>query len=82
MKKAQAELEFKEAALYKNDNSVAFNSEATGKILTETLKTENLSGSYSGITFSYYGNDIYFKYDVSSSDKNIKITGSQTLYKQ
>ena len=82
VKKAQAELEFKEAALYKNDNSVAFNSEATGKILTETLKTENLSGSYSGITFSYYGNDIYFKYDVSSSDKNIKITGSQTLYKQ
>lgn len=82
VKKAQAELEFKEAALYKNDNRVAFNSEATGKILIETLKTENLSGSYSGITSSYYGNDIYFKYDVSSSDKNIKITGSQTLYKQ
>ena len=82
VKKAQAELEFKEAALYKNDNSVAFNSEATGKILTETLKTENLSGSYGGETNRYDGDDIYFKYDVSSSDKNIEIIGSQTLYKQ
>ena len=82
VKKAQAELEFKEAALYKNDNSVAFNSEATGKILTETLKTENLSGSYNGKTYQYDRDDINFKYDVSSSDKNIKITGSQTLYKQ
>lgn len=82
VKKAQAELEFKEAALYKNANRVAFNSEATGKIQTETLKTETLSGSYGGKTYSYYGNDIDFKYDISSSDKNIKITGSQTLYKQ
>ena len=82
VKKAQAELEFKEAALYKNDNSVAFNSEATGKILTETLKTENLSGSYNGKTYQYDRDDINLKYDVSSSDKNIKITGSQTLYKQ
>ena len=82
VKKAQAELEFKEAALYKNDNRVAFNSEATGKILTETLKTENLSGSYGGETNRYDGDDIYFKYDVSSSDKNIEIIGSQTLYKQ
>ena len=82
VKKAQAELEFKEAALYKNDNSVAFNSEATDKILTETLKTENLSGSYNGKTYQYDRDDINLKYDVSSSDKNIKITGSQTLYKQ
>ena len=82
VKKAQAELEFKEAALYKNDNRVAFNSETTGKILTETLKTENLSGSYGGETNRYDGDDIYFKYDVSSSDKNIEIIGSQTLYKQ
>ena len=82
VKKAQVELEFKEAALYKNDNRVAFNSEATGKILTETLKTENLSGSYGGKTYQYNGNDIVFEYDISSSDKNIKITGSQTLYKQ
>ena len=82
VKKAQVELEFKEAALYKNNNRVAFNSEATGKILTETLKTETLSGSYGGKTYSYDGNDIDFKYDVSSSDKNIKITGFQTLYKQ
>ena len=82
VKKAQAELEFKEAALYKNANRVAFNSEATGKIQTETLKTETLSGSYGGKTYSYYGNDIDFEYDISSSDKNIKITGSQTLYKQ
>ena len=82
VKKAQAELEFKEAALYKNDNSVAFNSEATGKILTETLKTQNLSGSYNGKTYQYDRDDINLKYDVSSSDKNIKITGSQTLYKQ
>ena len=82
VKKAQAELEFKEAVLYKNDNRVAFNSEATGKIMTETLKTENLSGSYAGKTYQYDGDDINFKYDVSSSDKNIKITGSQILYKQ
>jgi len=82
VKKAQVELEFKEAALYKNNNRVAFNSEATGKILTETLKTENLSGSYGGKTYQYNGNDIGFEYDISSSDKNIKITGSQTLYKQ
>lgn len=82
VKKAQAELEFKEAVLYKNASRVAFNSEATGKIMTETLKTENLSGSYGGKTYQYDGDDINFTYDVSSSDKNIKITGSQILYKQ
>ena len=82
VKKAQAELEFKEAVLYKNASRVAFNSEATGKIMTETLKTENLSGSYGGKTYQYDGDDINFTYDLSSSDKNIKITGSQILYKQ
>ena len=81
VKKAQAELQFKEATLYKSNNGVTFNGETTGKILTETLKAENLSGFYNGSAESY-GDSIYFRYNTSSSDKNIEVSGSKALYKQ
>lgn len=82
VKKAQTELEFKEATLYKSNNWMTFNGETTGKILTETLKAENLSGFYNGSTDSSYGESVDFRYNTSSSDKNIKVSGSKTLYKQ
>ena len=82
VKKAQTELEFKEATLYKSNNWMTFNGETTGKILTETLKAENLSGFYNGSTDSSYGESVDFRYNTSSSDKNIKLSGSKTLYKQ
>ena len=82
VKKAQAELEFKEATLYKSNYGVTFNGGTTGKILTETLKTENLSGSYSG-RVEYYGSELGINnYTAESSDKKIKVSGYQTLYKQ
>ena len=82
VKKAQTELEFKEATLYKSNNWMTFNGETTGKILTETLKAENLSGFYNGSTDSSHGESVDFRYNTSSSDKNIKVSGSNTLYKQ
>ena len=82
VKKAQTELEFKEATLYKSNNWMTFNGETTGKILTETLKAENLSGFYNGSTDSSHGESVDFRYNTSSSDKNIKVSGSKTLYKQ
>ena len=82
VKKAQTELEFKEATLYKSNNWMTFNGETTGKILTETLKAENLSGFYNGSTDSSHGESVDFIYNTSSSDKNIKVSGSKTLYKQ
>ena len=82
VKKAQTELEFKEATLYKGNNWMIFNGETTGKILTETLKAENLSGFYEGRTESSGDSIDYFRYGTSSSDKNIKVSGSKTLYKQ
>ena len=82
VKKAQAELEFKEATLYKSNYGVTFNGETTGKILTETLKKENLSGSYSG-RVEYSGSELGIdNYTAESSDKKIKVSGYQTLYKQ
>ena len=82
VKKAQTELEFKEATLYKSNNWMTFNGETTGKILTETLKAENLSGFYNGSTDSSHGESVDLRYNTSSSDKNIKVSGSKTLYKQ
>ena len=68
VKKAQTELEFKEATLYKSNNWMTFNGETTGKILTETLKAENLSGFYNGSTDSSHGESVDFRYNTSSSD--------------
>lgn len=80
VKKAQAELTFKNTALYKASSNLTFNGESSGKLLTESLK-ENLSGSYSGSS-SYRGNRVYLQSNASSPSKNITIGTDDFLYKQ
>ena len=67
-------------------NSDNIYSKTDGKsyaILNADFDNKKINGS---AAFNLYSsdnvNDIGFEYDISSSDKNIKITGSQTLYKQ
>lgn len=80
----QVELTFEDTSLYKGNNRLVFDGKTTGRLISEDLKVENLSGGYSG-DISSNSEKLYLNYGVRTADEKISLWiphDGEILYKQ